>query len=157
MNKGLCCAALALMMAPASSAQQSRQTLQAQPPETLQSEVLISTLSIEELKKHLATPGARIEDKSEVTRGEPVTALVRSTGCMKGEAGRCDINANVTVYKPDGSVLQEARALDLSTGRIIMALDIDANAATGLYRVVVNVRDLTARRFGVLERRFAVK
>jgi 5-hydroxyisourate hydrolase-like protein (transthyretin family) len=157
MDKRLFVATLALMVAAVSHEQQSAQTLQTQPTETLQSEVLISTLSRDELKKQIAAPDGKIEHKSEVARGEPVAAVVRSTGCMKDEAGRCNITATVTVYRPDGSVFHEAKALDLATGRVTVPLDIGATAATGLYKVVVNVRDLTARRFAVRERQFAVK
>lgn len=145
-------------MTVATTVQQSVRSFQEQPTETLQSEVLVSTLATEDLKKQIAAPRGKLEHKSEVARGEPVTAVVRSTGCLKDETGRCNINANLTVYKPDGSIFHEAKALDLSaTGHVIVPLDIDANAATGQYKIVVNVRDLTARRFAVLERQFAVK
>ena len=162
MKKSLLSAVLAVMVAAVSSAQQSPQGAQSdtvtRATETLQSEILISTLTAEDLKKQMAAEGGKIDDTSEVSRGGPVAVVVRSTGCMKDMAGRCDISANVTVYKPDGSVFHEAKALDLSpTGRIVVPLNLDANAGTGLYKVVVTVRDLTARRFPVLERRFAVK
>jgi hypothetical protein len=158
MNNRFIFATLALTAVVVTVAQQSAQGIQVQSTETLQSEVLISTLSIEDLKKQIAAGGKKIEHKSEVARGEPVTAVVRSTGCMKDEAGRCNISANVTVYRPDGSIFHETKALDLSTmSWATVPLNIDAGAATGLYKVVVNVRDLTARRFGVLERQFAVK
>ena len=157
MNGSPFVAALALMFPLAIHAPHSGQNRQSEQTETLQSEIVISTLSTEDLKKQLAAPGGKIEDKSEVDRGEPVTVVVRATGCMKDETGRCDINANVTVYKPDGAVFHEAKVLDLSSGRVTVPLDVDANAGTGLYRVVVNVRDLTARRFAVVERRFAAK
>lgn len=140
------------------AARLSARGVQEQQTETLRSEVLVSTLSVDDLKKEIAAPRGKLEHESEVTRGEPVTAVVRSTGCLKDETGRCNINANLTVYKPDGSIFHEAKALDLSaTGHVTVPLDIDANTATGLYKVVVNVRDLTARRFAVLERSFAVK
>jgi 5-hydroxyisourate hydrolase-like protein (transthyretin family) len=162
MNKGLFFATLALTAAAVAFAEPSPQTPRPDstisPAETLQSEVLISTLPTEDLKKQIAAEGGKIEHKSEVARGGPVAAVVRSTGCLKDTAGQCNINANVTVYRPDGSVFHEAKVLDLSpTGRIAVPLNIDANAGTGLYKVVVTVRDLTARRFAVLERQFAVK
>ena len=156
MKKGFLFATLVLTLAGVSAAVLSARS-QSASAATLQSDVVISTLSLEDLKKQLAAPDGKIEDKSEVARGEPVTVLVRATGCMKDDTGHCDINANVTVYKPDGSLFHEAKVLDLSTGRVSVPLDIGANTATGLYRVVVNVRDLTARRFAVVERRFAVK
>jgi hypothetical protein len=162
MNRDLFFATVVLTAAAVAFAERSPRSLQAAGPtgsqETLQSEVLISTLAAEEMKKQIAAQDGKIEHKSEVARGGPVTVVVRSTGCMPDTAGHCSINANVTVYKPDGSVFHEAKALDLSpTGRIAVPLDIDRNAATGLYKVVVTVRDLTARRFPVLERQFAVK
>jgi hypothetical protein len=166
MNKdlffGLFVATFALLAPAVSSAQQSAPTSQpdslTSATATLQSEVLISTLPTEELKKEIAAADGKVEHKSEVGRGGPVAAVVRSTGCMKDTAGRCNINANVTVYKSDGAVFHEAKVLDLSaTGRIAVPLNLDAGAETGLYKVVVTVRDLTARRFAVLERQFAVK
>jgi hypothetical protein len=36
-------------------------------------------------------------------------------------------------------------------------LKIDADAPTGVYRVVARVRDLAARRFATVERQFGVK
>ncbi len=76
---------------------------------------------------------------------------------MKDTAGACKVNVDVVIYKPDGSVFQEAKSLDLPTGRGAVPLKIDANTATGLYKVVVTVRDLTARRFATVERQFGVK
>lgn len=162
MNKDFFFATLVLTAVATAFAERSPRSLPPEgptgPQETLQSEVLVSTLPADELKKQMAAQDGKIEHKSEVARGGPVAVVVRSTGCTKDTAGHCDINANVTVYKPDGSIFHEAKALDLSpTGRIAVPLDIDANAGTGLYKVVVTVRDLTARRFPVLERQFAVK
>jgi len=161
MNKNLAFAVVALALAAVSFAQQTPQRPSSgalsSPKETPQTDVLISTLPIDELTKQIAAQDGKIEDTSEVARGGPVAVVVRSTGCMKDEAGHCNITANVTVYKPDGSIFHEAKALDVSAGRVTVPLDIDANAATGLYKVVVTVRDLTARRFPVLERKFAVK
>jgi len=34
---------------------------------------------------------------------------------------------------------------------------IDANTAAGVYKVVVTIRDVTARRFATVERQFGVK
>ena len=61
------------------------------------------------------------------------------------------------IYKPDGAVFQEAKSLDLPTGRGAVPLKIDANSDAGIYRVIVTVRDLTARRFANMERQFGVK
>lgn len=143
--------ALAPVFAPGLSAPASQS-------DTLQSEVLVSTLPTEDLKKLIAAPSGPIEHKSEVARGGPVAVVVRTTGCMKDTAGRCTLNADVVVYRPDGSVFHEAKTLDLSpTGRIVVPLNIDANAGTGLYKVAVRIRDMTARRFAEMERQFAVK
>jgi hypothetical protein len=126
--------------------------------DTLQSEVLISTLPPEDLKKQIAAPSGAIEHKAEVVRGGPVAVVLRTIGCMKDTAGRCNLNADVVVYRPDGSVFHEAKALDLApTGRLVVPLNIDANAGTGLYKVAVRIRDMTARRFAEMERQFAVK
>ena len=161
MNKGLLVVTLAVALTAVSAAQQSKQSqpdTSTRTAETLQSEVLISTLPAAELTKQIAAEKGTIEHKSEVERGGPVAVVIRSTDCMKDEEGRCNTTAKVTVHNPDGSVFHETKALDLPrSGRLAVPVRIDASAGTGLYKVVVTVRDLTARRFGVLERSFAVK
>ena len=160
MNKSLLVATLAVALTAVSSAQsrQSQPQTSTRPTEMLQSEVLISTLPAAELTKQIAAEKGTIEHKSEVERGGPVAVVIRSTACMKDEEGRCNMTAKVTVHNPDGSVFHETKALDLPpTGRLAVPLTIGATAGTGLYKVVVTLRDLTARRFGVLERSFAVK
>jgi uncharacterized protein YfaS (alpha-2-macroglobulin family) len=107
--------------------------------------------------KQITAAAGTIEHKSEVARGGPVAAVVRTTGCMKDTVGACNVNADIVIYKPDGSVFREAKSLDLPAGHGAVPFKIDANSATGLYKVVVTVRDLTARRFATMERQFAVK
>jgi hypothetical protein len=161
MNGTRIAAALAVALAPVVFAQQARPA--AQPGaltgqmEELHSEVLISTLPAADLTKRLTTATGTIQHEPEVARGGPVAAVVRTTGCVKDTTGACRINADVVTYGPDGSVFHEARRLDLPEGRRVVALAIEANAATGVYRVVVTVRDLTARRFATVEQRFGVK
>ncbi len=123
----------------------------------LQSEVLISTLPVPELTKQVTAENGTIEHKSEVARGEPVAAVVRAKGCERDRSDECRVNADVVVYKPDGSVFQEVRMLDLPAGRGAVPLKVDAQSPTGVYRVVATIRDLTARRFATLERQFGVK
>ncbi|MGK2935536.1 MAG: hypothetical protein ACSLFE_09890, partial [Gemmatimonadaceae bacterium] len=135
MKTTLIATALAMAFVPGASAQQS-----------LQWEVLISTLPPADLAKQLASATGTIEHRSEVARGGPVAAVVRTTGCSKEDAGGCTVN--VVVYAPDGSVLQEVKDLALPTGRASVPLEIDADSATGVYKVAIRVRDLTARRFG---------
>src|SRR5262245_1820014 len=92
-------ATLALTVATASFGQQSTRSPRPEtvnsPTKTLQSEVLISTLAPEELKKQIAAEDGKIEDTSEVARGGPVAAVVRTKGCMKDEAGRCNVNVTL--------------------------------------------------------------
>jgi len=123
----------------------------------LQSEVLVTTLSTEDLTREVTAENGKIEHKSEVTRGGPVAAVVRTTGCQKESGGTCKVNADVVVYRPDGSVFHEAKNLDLPQGRGAVPLKVDAQAATGVYRVVVTIRDLAARRFATVERQFGIK
>ena len=85
-----------------------------------------------------------------------MAAVVRVTGCMKDTAGACKVNADVVIYRPDGSVFHEVKNLDLAAGRGAVPLKIDANTATGIYKVVFTIRDLTARRFATVEQ-FGVK
>jgi hypothetical protein len=125
--------------------------------EKLQTEVLITTLATADLTKQITAANGTIEHKSEVARGGPVAAVVRTQGCERDSAGVCKVNADVVIYKPDGTVFHEAKNLDLPQGRGAVPLKFDPNAATGVYRVVVTVRDLTARRFANVERQFGVK
>jgi hypothetical protein len=158
MKATLIATALAMALVPGASAQQSPPTGQrgtAPGPQSLQWEVLISTLPAADLAKQLASATGTIEHRSEVARGGPVAAVVRTTGCTNEPAGGCTVN--VVVYAPDGSVLQEVKDLALPTGRASVPLEIDANSVTGLYKVAIRVRDLTARRFGTAERQFGVK
>lgn len=123
----------------------------------LQSEVLITILPSADLNKQITAENGTFEHKSEVGRGGPVAAVVRVRGCEKDSAGTCKVNADVVVYKPDGSVFHEVKNLDLPAGRVAVPLKVDAQAATGVYRVVATIRDLTARRFATVERQFGVK
>ena len=125
--------------------------------EKLQSEVIITTLATPELTRQVTDAKGTIEHKSEVPRGGPVAAVVRVPGCQHDAASACKVNADVVVYKPDGSVFHEAKNLDLPAGRGAIPLTLDAGAATGVYRVVVTIRDVTARRFATVERQFGVK
>ena len=123
----------------------------------LGSEVLITTMTTADLTKEVMAANGTFDHKSEVARGGPVAAVVRTTGCERDTAGACKVNADVVIYAPDGKVFHEAKNLDLPQGRGAVPLKFDAMAATGVYRVVVTVRDLSARRFETVERQFGVK
>jgi hypothetical protein len=125
--------------------------------QTLQSEVLISSLATADLTREVTAESGQIEHKSEVARGTPVAAVVRAMACQKDSAGTCKINADVIVYRPDGSIFHEVKKLNLPRGRGAVPLRINAEAPGGVYRVVVTVRDLASRRFAHLERQFGVK
>ena len=124
---------------------------------TLQTEILITTLATAELKTQLETEKGKIEHSSEVGRQGPVAAVVRVPGCQKDKEGVCKVNADIVVYRPDGTVHQEVKTLDLPQGRGALPLVFDAQAPTGVYKMVVTVRDLTTRRFATNERPFGVK
>jgi hypothetical protein len=146
----LVAATFVAMLVPVAEAQPSK--------ETLRTEVLISSLPAEDLTKWIAGGDVSIVHFSEIARGRPVAVVVRATGCMKDATGRCNVNADVVVYRPDGSVFHEAKTVDLGpSGRIVVPLKIDANAATGLHRAAVRVRDMTARHFAEMEVQFAIK
>ena len=154
---------LIVIAALAASATATASSLQGQPgalsaqTQKLQSEVLITTLPVVDLTKQVTAENGTIEHESEVTRGEPVAAVVRTQGCEKDRAGACKVNADVVVYKPDGSVFHEVKMLDLPAGRGAVPLKVDAHAPTGVYRVVATIRDLAGRRFATVERQFGVK
>jgi hypothetical protein len=122
----------------------------------LQSEILISTLATPDLTREITAENGTLEHVSEVTRGEPVAAVLRTAGCQK-DSGACKVNADVVVYRPDGSVFYEAKGLDLPQGRAAVPLKLDAQAPTGVYRVEATIRDLAARRFAKIDRQFGVK
>jgi hypothetical protein len=123
----------------------------------LQTEILITTLTTTELKTQLETDKGNIEHSSEVGRQGPVAAVVRVPGCQKDKDGVCKVSADIVVYRPDGTVHQEVKTLDLPQGRGALPLVFDGQAPTGVYKLVVTVRDLTTRRFATSERPFGVK
>lgn len=122
----------------------------------LQSEVLITSLATDDLAREIVAENGKIEHQSEVARGGPVAAVVRTSGCQR-EGGSCKVNADVVVYRPDGSVFHEVKNLDLPQGRAAVPLNVDEQAPSGVYRVVATIRDLAARRFAKVERQFGVK
>jgi hypothetical protein len=123
----------------------------------MQPEVLISILPEADLARQIAAPTGAIEHKSEVSRSGPVAAVVTTKSCQKDTEGICRVNADVVVYRPDGSIHQQVKAVDLPAGRVSIALNFDAQAPSGIYRVVATIRDLAARRFGTAERKFGLK
>lgn len=125
--------------------------------EKLNSELLISTLSTKELTARLEQADAKIEHVSEVARNTPVAAVLRVPGCQPDAQGTCRVNVDIVVKRPDGSVYSESKALDLPKGRAAIPLKFAADAPTGVYNVIATVRDLTARRFATVERKFGVK
>jgi hypothetical protein len=130
---------------------------QASVPPRLLSEILISGSSIADLPSNIGAGKGSIEHRSEVVRGGPVSAVVWTSGCQKDTGGSCHVQGDLVVHAPDGSVFHEAKSLDLSQGGAAVALKVDARAPTGVYRVVVSVRDVVARRFQTLERQFGVR
>jgi hypothetical protein len=161
MKRTFIAAALAVAQALVAYAQESPATHQPRTvtgeTEKLLSEVLISTLASKELTKQIAAATGTIEHNSEVSRGGPVAAVVRAKGCMNDTAGSCKVNADIVIYKPDGSVFQQVKSLDLPGGVAAVPLKIDANTPAGVYKVIVTIRDLTARRFATVEQQFGLK
>jgi hypothetical protein len=123
----------------------------------LQSELIITILPAADLRTQIMSETGTFEHKSEITRGGPVAAVVRTKACEKDAAGACKVNADIVVYKPDGSVFHEAKNMDLPSGRAAVPLTFDAKATTGVYKVIAMVRDLTGRRFETVQREFGVK
>jgi hypothetical protein len=148
--------ALALALTAALSAQAGKPGALSQ-PDTLKSEVIITILPTADLRTQIMSDKGTFDHKSEVTRGGPVAAVIMTQGCEKDTKGACKMNADIMVYKPDGTVFHAAKNLDLPAGRGAVPLTFDASAVTGVYRVVATIRDLTARRFASVERMFGVK
>jgi hypothetical protein len=122
-----------------------------------QSEVLISTLPTADLMKQITATVGTVEHKSEAARGGPVAVVVRTAGCTKDTATACKISADVVIYGPDGAIFHQVKGLDVAAGRAAVPLKLDVSARTGIYKVVLTIRDLTARRFETVERQFGVK
>jgi hypothetical protein len=122
---------------------------------TLQPDVLITTLTAEELAKRSATDP--LEHDTEVQRHEAITVIVTIAECAKDGKGMCNASADVVAYKPDGSIHSDMKNVSLNTGRGTASLKLAAGDVTGIYKLVATVRDLNARRFGQAERSFGVR
>jgi hypothetical protein len=123
--------------------------------EVLQPVVAITTVAVTDLTSIPATK--EVEHDSEVARSEAVTVVVMIQGCQADVKGVCNASADVTAYKPDGSVHSEMKGINLATRRGTATLKLASSDVTGVYRVEATVRDLTAKRFGKTERLFGVK
>jgi hypothetical protein len=123
--------------------------------ESLQSDVLITTLGPEELRRHPSL--ADLEHDTEVARSESVTIVVTIATCEPSEGGSCNASADVVAYQPDGTIHTEVKNLLLNSRRATARLPLSANDPTGLYKVIATVCDLNARRLGKAERSFGVK
>jgi hypothetical protein len=142
-------ALIAFVFVPTATSAQSA----SRPRESLQPEVLITTIARDQLATH-----ASLEHDTEVARSEAVTIVVSIAACEPVEGGSsCNASADVVAYKPDGTVHTELKNLSLNSRRATAVLPLTANDVTGLYKVVATVRDLAARRFGNAERSFGVK
>jgi hypothetical protein len=146
---------LALGQAPPPSGTPVPQQSLSDKQQVLRPEVAISTLPAADLRSMPASQA--IEHDSEVDRSEAVTVIVTIQGCQTDAKGACNASADIVAYKPDGSVHSETKNVSLASGRGTAALKLAPTDATGVYRVIATVRDLTARRFGKTERLFGVK
>jgi hypothetical protein len=142
---------LALTVAQGSSATTSL----SQKRDTLKPEVLLTTMSADELAKHPA--GHALEHRTEVARADALTIVLTTGPCEKGADGGCTVSADLVTYKPDGTVHSEHKNVAVKGDRATVSLKFAPSDPTGLYRVVATVRDLTARRFAQAERMFGVK
>ena len=150
-------AALALALTSTLSAQAGQPGALSGQAEKLQSEIIITILPPAELRTEIMSDTGKFDHKSEVSRGGPVAAVIVTRGCERDAKGACNVNADVVIYKPDGTVFHEAKNLTLPAGRVAVPLTVDAKTPTGVYRVVAIIRDLPARRFATVERQFGVK
>ena len=121
----------------------------------LSPDIAITTLSAAELRT--LPKGKPVEHDSEVSRSEAVTVVVSIAGCQPDSQGACNASADVTAYKPDGTVHAEMKNVTLAGNRGTVALKLGASDVTGVYKVVATVRDINAKRFGTTERMFGVK
>lgn len=102
--------------------------------------------------------GATFETVTELRPGAPAFAIARVTGCMV-EYGKCNVNVDYTIYRPDNSVYKELKLQAVENGQLAPRLNFTLGAAdpAGLYRVVATVRDLNARRTQRPERLFSLR
>lgn len=126
---------------------------------TLDTDLIVATRDDDTLRFWTEwRPGATLETVTELRPDTPAVAIVRVTGCMVVD-GRCDVNVDYVVTRPDGSVYREAKLLPVDGGKVAPPLRFTMSASDppGLYRVTATIRDLNARRVQRPERIFSLR
>ncbi len=125
----------------------------------LESDLIVATREDDTLRAWLEwRPGATLDTVTEVRPGTAALAIARVRGCLV-DGGRCNVNVDYTIYKPDGSVFRELKLQPVEQGKTVPSLrfTLTATDPAGLYRVVATIRDLTARRTQRPERIFSLR
>jgi hypothetical protein len=75
------------------------------------------------------------------------------------DGGRCNVNVDYTIYRPDGTMFKEVKLQPVDQGKTVPSLrfTLTATDQPGLYRVVATIRDLHARRTQRPERIFSLR
>ena len=81
------------------------------------------------------------------------------SGACLADAGKCNVNIDYSIYRPDGTVFRELKLQPVEEGKGVPSLHFTLTAAdpAGLYRVVATIRDLNARRTHRPERIFSLR
>jgi hypothetical protein len=125
-----------------------------QPRPPLIIELVIAAGSDARLEQWALHQGAELETVTEFRPGQPVVAQARIAGCDPGDRQRCDVSVQYVVHGPGGTVYHQEPSRPAETGTPAPAMRFaftDADPA-GLYRIVVTVRDLNAKRLSRVER-----
>jgi hypothetical protein len=110
----------------------------------------------------------KLESVSEVDRGDSIGAFVVFSGCKPDVQGVCNLEADFTLYRPDGRVAVEqlrqplwervaSPAPNLALGRAFLGFQPGTNAPRGEWRVRATVLDRNAGVSLELERRVVVR
>jgi len=125
----------------------------------LQSDLIVATREDDTLRAWLeGRAGVTLDTVTELRPDTPALAIARVSGCL-ADAGRCRVNVDYTIYKPDGSVYRELKLQPVEEGKTVPSLrfTLTASDPPGLYRVVATIRDLNARRTQRPERIFSLR
>jgi hypothetical protein len=102
-------------------------------------------------------------------REKPISAIIMFKNCRANSSSECNAIADITIYDPNGNVYGQNRNGELWVGkpapalgysqlsRSYMGIVIEKKDPAGIYRVVVNAKDLVANTQSESNTQFEVK
>jgi hypothetical protein len=108
----------------------------------------------------------KINSATEVNLEDALGVFVVFTGCQKGALAACNAEVDYTIYRPDGSVFADRKALtlwkgdaspDLRLAEGFLPFRLGKNEPSGQYKVKAKVSDLNAGLSFEMETKFRVK